>query len=330
MHVQLFISLYLFIFPLSILALWNYGDFGPDVWSDEYPLCAGYSQSPINIRTTCTVYQSFVPFHFAEDHNVSHNFTLINNGYSILARYTENALPSLILTGGGLNGTFEFLNFHLHWGENYKSGSEHQVNGEKYAGEIHFVYINPRTHQLAVLAMFMKSSRSIHMNESISSHRMNTNDSYPIENNTLNEWERYFSIARTLQHANISIVLNLNLAILMGTNLNDFWRYKGSLTTPPCTEDIIWTVFKIPIIFTENELNSFRKNIFFEDYRGPQPLYNRTIYRNFINETILSISDYSCCLKYLDNEPNNFSIRLVNSNDFLFILVYVLQSFYVF
>jgi carbonic anhydrase len=37
---------------------WNYGDVGPDVWSDIYETCAGRFQSPINIRTTCTTYQA--------------------------------------------------------------------------------------------------------------------------------------------------------------------------------------------------------------------------------------------------------------------------------
>ena len=36
-------------------------------------------------------------------------------------------LAAFRLAGGGLNGTFEFVNFHLHWGENHKSGSEHEV-----------------------------------------------------------------------------------------------------------------------------------------------------------------------------------------------------------
>ncbi|CAF4788768.1 unnamed protein product [Rotaria socialis] len=285
-----------------MFAIWNYGEFGPDVWDDEYPSCAGRSQSPVNIRTACTIYQSFEPFHFAQDYNVSHNFTLINNGHSILARYSpENNETLFQVTGGGLNGTFEFLNFHLHWGQNYKSGSEHQINSKKYAGEIHIVYVNRRTRQLAVIAIFMQSDRSIDLNE--------TKNTYKIQNTTLNEWERYFSTARTLQYSNISIVLSLNLAKLMGNNFNEFWRYQGSLTTPPCTENIIWTVFKAPIIFTENELNSFRKNIFIEDYRGPQPLYNRTVYQNFVNETKLSVSDYNCCLKDLKNYTNNFSIR---------------------
>ncbi|CAF1639269.1 unnamed protein product [Rotaria magnacalcarata] len=320
MYVQLFTELYLITFPLSIFAIWNYGEFGPDVWDDEYPSCAGHYQSPINIRTACTIYQSFEPFHFSQDYNVSHNFTLLNNGHSILARYSpENNETLFQVTGGGLNGTFDFLNFHLHWGQNYKSGSEHQINSKKYAGEIHIVYVNRRTRQLAAIAIFMQSNRSIDLNE--------TKNTYQIENTTLNEWKRYFSTARTLQYSNISIVLSLNLAKLMGNNFNEFWRYQGSLTTPPCTENIIWTVFKAPIIFTENELNSFRKNIFIEDYRGPQLLYNRTVYRNFVNETKLSISDYNCCLKDLKNYTNNFSIRQVNTNNFLFILVYVMENF---
>ncbi|CAF5210759.1 unnamed protein product, partial [Rotaria magnacalcarata] len=57
----------------------------------------------------------------------------------------------------------------------------------------------------------------------------------------------------------------------MGENLQDFWRYEGSLTTPPCTEGIIWTIFTQPIIFIEEQLKLLRDNVFFEDYRGPQP-----------------------------------------------------------
>jgi carbonic anhydrase len=126
-HVLLFISLYFIKLPSAIISSWNYADLGPDVWSDQYPLCIGEFQSPINIRTACTTYQSFQPFNFSEDFYDSHNFTLINNGHTILATYTGNILPSFTLTDGGLNGTFQFVNFHLHWGENYKSGSEHQM-----------------------------------------------------------------------------------------------------------------------------------------------------------------------------------------------------------
>ncbi|CAF0867440.1 unnamed protein product [Adineta steineri] len=313
----IFNLLYLTILPSTIVSTWNYGELGPDVWSDQYPLCIGHSQSPIDIKTACTIYQSFIPFHFSEDYNNSYNFTVVNNGHTILTKYSGNILLSLTLTGGGLNGTFEFLNFHLHWGENYKSGSEHQINGEKYAGEIHFVYINPQTYQLAVLGIFMQTNPNIHTD-----HLRKRRDYSNTKKNTLDEWEKFFSIAGTLQQTDMSVILRLNLAILMGTNLNDFWRYRGSLTVPPCTEDIIWTVFKAPIVFTENELNIFRKKLFFHDYRNPQPLYNRTVYRNFVNEELLSAVDYNCCSKSITNRANTFNMALLSKIILLFILVH--------
>ncbi|CAF5175681.1 unnamed protein product, partial [Rotaria sp. Silwood1] len=61
----------------------------------------------------------------------------------------------------------------------------------------------------------------------------------------------------------------------MGSHLNNFWRYRGSLTTPPCTEGIIWTVFKTPITFHEHEISIFRKHIVLKNYRHPQPLHQR-------------------------------------------------------
>jgi carbonic anhydrase len=156
-----------------------------------------------------------------------------------------------------------------------------------YAGEIHFVYRNLDTQQIAVLGIFM---RSISIRNATQN---NTVGLYDAE--TRQEWLRYFDIAQTLQADNDSVIFSLNLALLMGENLTDFWRYQGSLTTPPCTEGIIWTLFKDEIIFIESEFQSFRQNIYFEDYRDLQPLFTRTIYRNFLNETVSSVPDYNCC-----------------------------------
>jgi carbonic anhydrase len=107
---------------------WNYEGNGPDVWSEIYPACGGQLQSPINILTACTVYKNFTPFKLGSGYNENHNFTLTNNGHTIVGTFNnESKLSAFRLTGGDLNGTFEFVNFHLHWGENHKSGSEHDV-----------------------------------------------------------------------------------------------------------------------------------------------------------------------------------------------------------
>lgn len=107
---------------------WDYHERGPDVWSEMYPECAGQSQSPINILTACTIYKDFPPFSLSANFNSTLNFTLTNTGNTITGALNpdHNSAP-MELVGGGLDGKFQFFNFHFHWGENHKSGSEHQV-----------------------------------------------------------------------------------------------------------------------------------------------------------------------------------------------------------
>jgi carbonic anhydrase len=181
-----------------------------------------------------------------------------------------------------------------------------------YAGEIHFVYNNSLTNQTAVLGIFMQSLF-------LNNQTQNNTPRY-YDEDTRNEWQRYFNIAQTLDIENNSTIFNLNLALLMGESLQDFWRYQGSLTTPPCTENVIWTIFKDPILFIESEFKSFRQNIYFEDYRRPQPLYTRIIYRNFLNETLSSVPDYNCCPRNILNQPST-SYRLTY---FIFLLIFSL------
>ena len=112
---------------------------------------------------------------------------------------------------------------------------------------------------------------------------------------TRNQWRKYMSIAKKLRGENTSALFELNLAALMGENLHDFWRYDGSLTTPPCSEGVIWTVFRQPIVFTETQIEKRRENILDEGHRPPQPLYHRIVYRNYLNESFSTIPDYNRC-----------------------------------
>ncbi|CAF1381328.1 unnamed protein product [Rotaria sordida] len=320
-RVFFFISFYLYVTYADHIHEWDYGEFGPDVWYEKYPTCGGRLQSPINILTACTTYKSFTPFIFESGYNEQHSFTLKNNGHTIVGTLnSESNLSGLKLAGGDLPGTLELVNFHLHWGENHKSGSEHEVNGMKYAGEIHFVHINPSTNQTAVLSIFMQSA--FFQNET-------TNNTVRfLDEDTRKEWKRYFDIAQTLKIEDNTTIIYLNLSLLMGKNLRDFWRYEGSLTTPPCTEGIIWTIFKEPIIFVESEFKSFRQNIYFEDYRSPQPLYARNIYRNFFNETSSSIPDYSCCSRKDPNKPSDILKSSFEKLYYSTYLIYILLLYF--
>lgn len=74
---------------------------------------------------------------------------------------------------------------------------------------------------------------------------------------------------RAGQSMNIS---SLDVRSMLPENMNHFFRYQGSLTTPPCYESILWTVFDTPITLSHNQVqhpgqlwplnrNSKRKNM---------------------------------------------------------------------
>ena len=121
----------------------------------------------------------------------------------------------------------------------------------------------------------------------------------------------------------------------MGQDLNKFYRYPGSLTTPTCTENVIWTVFEEPVVFNDDKLLVFRTSLFTENFREPQPLNGRIVYRNFVDPTTTSISDYSICTsdpgtststQSTTLEPlNGNSILLINTQLFIYSMLFLLQ-----
>ena len=55
-----------------------------------------------------------------------------------------------------------------------------------------------------------------------------------------------------------------------------YYRYPGSLTTPPCTENVTWLVLKKPVEISQDQLNSYRK-ILHKTNRPVQERNNRQV-----------------------------------------------------
>lgn len=69
----------------------------------------------------------------------------------------------------------------------------------------------------------------------------------------------------------------------------EYYRYKGSLTTPPCTEDVIWTIVGKVSTVTRKQVNLMRKAVHDESQTNARPiqqLNERTVelYRPSHNE----------------------------------------------
>lgn len=75
--------------------------------------------------------------------------------------------------------------------------------------------------------------------------------------------------------------LSLNLSSLF-PNVWDVFRYEGSLTTPPCTEEILWSVFTQRMPVSSSQVAEFRKLLdengypIRKNFRPVKPLVTKT------------------------------------------------------
>ena len=96
-------------------------------------------QSPINIKPNETMYDSSLgDFSLVNYGNTQPgvNFTAENNGKGLKISFDSHVYN---VSGGGLNGTYTTVQFHLHWGTMNDKGSEHTVDGMMYPAEVCYV-----------------------------------------------------------------------------------------------------------------------------------------------------------------------------------------------
>ncbi|XP_076848150.1 carbonic anhydrase 6 isoform X2 [Brachyhypopomus gauderio] len=258
---------------------WTYSEGGLDQfhWADEYPACGGRKQSPIDIQRRHVRFNPNVSLleltGYGERNNSS--FFMTNNGHTV-----QINLPPTMMITKGLPHRYTAVQMHLHWGGMHleASGSEHTLDGIRYMAELHVVHYNSdkytsfdeakdKPNGLAVLAFFYEDG-----------HFENTYYSEFISN--------LAKVRFTGQSMNIS---RLNVRAMLPENLSHFFRYEGSLTTPPCFESTIWTVFDTPITLSQNQIRILESTLMdmenktlLNDYRIAQPLNERVVESSFL------------------------------------------------
>lgn len=80
--------------------------------------------------------------------------------------------------------------------------------------------------------------------------------------------------------------------------LRRYYRYDGSLTTPPCYESVLWNVLHEPVQVSRAQLEAFRhlhdehKGKLVNTYRPVQPLNTRHLLRSFLLEDPVEEKNY--------------------------------------
>ncbi|XP_058076434.1 alpha carbonic anhydrase 7-like [Magnolia sinica] len=183
----------------------------PENWGDiheEWAMCKnGDMQSPIDLLHERVQVVSHLR-RLKRRYKPS-NATLKNRGHDIMLKWVNGAGSIHV------NGT-EYVLRQCHW----HSPSEHTINGKSYDLEVHMVHESSNG-QVAVVGIMYKIGRP---------------DSFLLE---LMEHIRSIADIHEMER-DVGVVNPRHLK--MGSR--KYYRYLGSLTTPPCKQDVIWTMFK--------------------------------------------------------------------------------------
>ena len=219
-------------------AHWAYvGEHGPEHWGEL---------SPEYVLCKAGVNQSPIDIVSALDADLppivmdyrSDSINIVNNGHTAQV----NVEPGSFLRVD--NEAYELKQFHVH------VPSEHRIDGEQFLLEVHYVHQNAEG-ELAVVAALHRDG-----------------EDHPI-------LENYLRVIP--EEVGEPVLFKVSLHDLPIVTLNkDYYRYNGSLTTPPCSEGVRWFVLK-----TIRSVSLERRDIFNEligdDARGSQPINARIV-----------------------------------------------------
>jgi len=208
----------------------------------------GHHQSPIDIdlEKVKTAPESMKKEEFLQikpAYQLKNESTIFNNGKNL--QITDN-------WGTFTNkwGVYDMLQIHCH------TLSEHTINGQFYDFELHIVHLLPGKKDLAVIGVFFKLGE-----ESDFLNQLGFSDLPMIKGEKRN-------------------IKNIDLNGFIQPLLSGgYWSYNGSLTTPPCSENVRWFVLKDHVTMSQAQLDMFKKCI-------PEPHINNRPTQTVADRTV--------------------------------------------
>lgn len=224
---------------------WTYqGEAGPEHWAEleEGAACNGSRQSPVNIIRTDTQPDTQASFPLTLRYSPAtlvHSVT--NNGHSI--QYNFAAGDEIEF----MDDRFALKQIHFH------EPSEHTLNGVRFPLELHMVHYSEERNEYAVLAVLGYEGNPSPAYEVLESH-------LPLAKGETKLIDQAYDLSDALPHA-----------------MTPRFHYEGSLTTPPCSENVHWVVFEEPFMLSYEQVKLLQELMPTNNYRGVQPLNDRRV-----------------------------------------------------
>ena len=216
---------------------WSYfdGPEGPDNWGnlskDNLACLKGKSQSPININIDRAVKAELNPIEFIYR---SSPLSIIDNGHTVMVNYGEGS--NLMVDGR----QYRLIQFHFH------KPSEEAINGERTDMVAHLVHQH-HDGSLAVVAVLMSTVQPA------GSRKYWWGNDATKENILINTlWNNVPLVKGKTEAPGVMIDINQMLPAD-----RSYFTYMGSLTTPPCSENVLWLVLKNPIYVSDEQVKNF-------------------------------------------------------------------------
>jgi len=225
---------------------WGYSNAeGPEFWGDLSPkfvTCkSGGNQSPIDIPAegnSALVDAKLDPIQFK--YTMLTPSTIINNGHTVQVNMWSGGEITLD------NIKFKLKQFHFH------TPSENKIAGQSFPLEAHFVHQSEEGKLAVVAILFVPGNDDPTLANLLKKLPMNAGDEIKLDSDALKPLE-------------------------FDDKLLNYYRYNGSLTTPPCTEGVRWIVMKQPYQVSKSQVEMLQKALKQANNRPIQPLNARII-----------------------------------------------------
>ena len=165
---------------------------------------------------------------------------IVNNGHTV---QVESGDGSEITLDGRV---YRLLQFHFH------APSENRIEGVEFPMEVHFVHVGPDGGLAVIAVMFAAGEHNAALAQSWR-HMPGTGEEHVFD-------------------------APIDPAALL-PEARDYYRFNGSLTTPPCTEGVIWLVMKAPTSASSEQIAAFADALRGPNNRPVQPRNARLVLR---------------------------------------------------